>query len=46
MKQLQEKYLNPVEKIGKPRSHVANLQYGVVTLGDDGKVNLQSAKLG
>ena len=34
IKKLQEKYLNPEEKKGKPRSHVGNLQYQSQTIGD------------
>ena len=46
IKRLQEKYLNPVEKIGKPRSHIGNLQYGYTRYTQDGqKIDLNSGKL-
>ena len=34
IKRLQEKYENPVEKKGKPRSHIGNLNYKREKYGD------------
>ena len=46
IKKLQEKYEDPESKKGKPRSHVGNLQYGIMTLGENGTQVMSTNKLG